>query len=132
MNAPITRFWCGAALLLLTQFVEAGATVAALPPKPLPDGAWSARAGDLSILLRQEDTGIRLLSLQDSALGEELLSTNQSPLFNLTLLIALVPLALPEVARFQGNAWLIPKVVHSPSHVAVPAWRAVVRRSGVR
>jgi len=36
-------------------------------------------------VLQPEATGIRLLSLQDSAHGEELLSRNASPLFNLTL-----------------------------------------------
>jgi hypothetical protein len=85
MNAPIKRICCASALLLLTRFVDPRDTVAALPPEPVPRGDLSARVGELIMLLRQEANGIRLLSLQDSARGEELLSTNQSPLFNLRL-----------------------------------------------
>ena len=85
MIAPTTRFWCASALVLLMRFAGSGDAVAAPATESLPHGTLSARAGDLSLRLRQEDTGIRLLSLQDAALGEELLSTNQSPLFTLTL-----------------------------------------------
>ncbi len=79
------RFWCVSALIFLIRFAGSGDTVTALPPGTFPHGTLNARAGDLRILLRQEDTGISLLRLQDAALGEDLLSTNQSPLFSLTL-----------------------------------------------
>ena len=85
MNTQVTRFYYASTLLLLTLGAGLREACAALSSPLLLHAALSARAGDLIIQLRQEDTGVRLLSLQDGALGEELLSTNQSPLFSLTL-----------------------------------------------
>ena len=85
MITPTNRLGRASALLLLTQLVDPGVTVTARASEPPPHHEVSARAGDLSLRLRQESAGISLRSLQDVALGEELLSTNAAPLFNLTL-----------------------------------------------
>lgn len=85
MNTPIQRLWRAPALAVLLRLVDPEEILAARAPEPPSRGALSVQAGDLSICLQQEETGIRLAGLQDVALGEELLSTNPSPLFNLTL-----------------------------------------------
>jgi hypothetical protein len=48
-------------------------------------------------------------------------------LFNLTLLIALVPILLPDIARFRYNGWLLPDAVDQLLRVPVPDRRAVAR-----
>ncbi len=84
MYSSTTRHWQALAILLLLACAHPVNTIAAPSPR-VPQRTLSAKAGDLSILLRQEESGINLVSLKDSLLGEELLSTNQSPLFNITL-----------------------------------------------
>jgi hypothetical protein len=53
-------------------------------------------------------------------------------LFNLTLLIAVVPLALPRLARFRGNAWLVQGDRRQSVRVPGTDWQAVPGRSGIR
>jgi hypothetical protein len=53
-------------------------------------------------------------------------------LFNLTLLIALVPLVLPRAASFRWNTWLLPEEGHEPMSDRVSAWRVVAARPGVK
>ena len=50
-------------------------------------------------------------------------------LFNLTLLIAIVPLVLPQIARFRGNARLLPPVAEPPHAHASGEWGVAAPRS---
>ena len=85
MNTPTSRFGRAAALLLLVRLIGSTESIVTAANEPTAESTLNAWAGDLSLKLRRADTGILLLSLRDSARGEELLSTNQSALFSLKL-----------------------------------------------
>jgi Glycosyltransferase family 87 len=53
-------------------------------------------------------------------------------LFNLTLLIALVPVALPRLARFRANAWLVREDHGQPVRVAAAGSQAAPEGAEIR
>jgi len=88
--------------MLLTCFFGPRGSIAASPAEPLLHDGVGVRAGDLRMLLRQDGKGIHLLNLSDSAGGKELLSSNRTPLFKLTLRRAG---SKHEVRLVADNGW---------------------------
>ena len=85
MNPQALCFPIAAALILLTPSLSPGNTLSETGHKTVRPATLSAKAGDLSILLSHEASGIGVLSLRDLAQDTELLSTNRVPLFTLVL-----------------------------------------------
>jgi hypothetical protein len=99
VNARGVCLLIAAGLILLTTSASRGNPLPGTAHESVSQGTLSARAGDLSILLHQEGTGIGLQSLQDLTRGEELLSSNRVPLFTLVLR----PVGLKEEVRLNAD-----------------------------